>query len=124
LFLYAWFTDYEKITPLVLIIFGILLLLTIIVDVAAPALGAKGYKSSRYGVIGSILGAFLGMFFLPIGIIVGPFVGGFVGEYFFGRNLEHATRVAWGSFVGLLIGSLFKLAVIAGMFVYFVYALF
>jgi uncharacterized protein YqgC (DUF456 family) len=125
LWLYAWFTEYEKITPTVLIIFGILTALTFVTDIIAPALGARGYKASKYGVWGSMLGAFAGIFVLgPLGIIIGPFVGGFIGEMINARNLDNAVNVAWGSFIGFIIGSLFKLAVIIGMLVYFVYSLF
>lgn len=125
LLLYAWYTDFEKIPPTALVIFGVLTLLTFIVDLFAPALGAKGYKASRYGVLGSMIGAFAGIFVLgPLGIIIGPFIGGFIGEMIHAQNMENATKVAWGSFVGFVIGSLFKMAVIVSMFVYFVYALF
>lgn len=123
--LYAWYTNYEVITPTILIVFAILTLLIMVVDFIAPALGAKGYKSSKYGVIGSMLGAFVGIFVMgPIGIIIGPFVGGFIGEYISNNNFHHASRVALGSLIGFVIGSLFKIAVIIGMFVYFIYSLF
>jgi uncharacterized protein len=125
LFLYAWYTDFEKITPTILIIFGVLTALTMVFDFIAPGLGAKSYKASRLGVIGSTLGAFAGIFVLgPFGIIIGPFIGGFAGELISGRNYEHALRSAWGSFVGFALGSLFKLAVVIGMLVYFIYSLF
>lgn len=125
LFLYAWHTNYEKITPTVLVVFGVLTALTMLFDFLAPALGAKGYKASRFGVIGSMLGAFAGVFVLgPLGIILGPFIGGFVGELISTKNYDHAFRAAWGSFVGFALGSLFKIAVVTGMFVYFIYSLF
>lgn len=125
LWLYAWYTNYQIITPTVLLVFGILTLLTFVVDLFSPALGARGYKSSKYGVIGSMIGAFIGVFILgPIGIVVGPFAGAFIGEMIHARNYEHALKVAWGSFVGFMIGSVFKIAVILGMLGYFIYALF
>jgi uncharacterized protein len=125
LWLWAWHTNYETITPTVLLVFGILTALTFVIDFFAPALGAKGYKATRYGVIGSMLGAFLGVFVMgPIGIILGPFIGGFLGEILASKGYEHATRVAWGSFVGLVIGALFKLALVMAMLVYFIYSLF
>ncbi|MBX4187703.1 MAG: DUF456 domain-containing protein [Candidatus Doudnabacteria bacterium] len=124
LWLYAWYTDYQQITPLVLIVFGVLTVLTFVVDFFAPALGARGYKASSYGVVGSMIGAFAGIFFMgPLGIIIGPFIGGFVGELIYARNMENAIKVATGAFVGFVIGSLFKIAVILGMMVYFVYVL-
>ncbi len=125
LLLYGWFTHFEKITPLALIIFGLLTIITFVIDFVAPAMGAKGYKASRYGIMGSMIGGFLGIFVMgPVGIILGPFIGGFIGELVSVNNFESASKTAWGSFVGLMIGSLFKLAVIAGMLIYFVYALF
>jgi uncharacterized protein len=125
LWLYAWSTNYEKLTPTTLIVFAVLTILTMVVDFIAPALGAKGYKASRYGTIGSFVGAFLGIFVMgPIGIIVGPFIGGFIGEFIFAKSLKQAGNVALGSLVGFAIGSLFKAAVIVGMLVYFIYALF
>jgi uncharacterized protein YqgC (DUF456 family) len=125
LWLYAWQTDYEKITPLVLIIFGVLTLLTFVVDFFAPALGARGYKASNYGIIGSMIGAFGGIFLLgPLGVILGPFIGAFIGEMIYARNFDNAWKVAWGSFIGFLIGTVFKLAVIVGMLAYFIYSLF
>lgn len=125
LWLYAWATAYEKITPTILIVFGVLTILTFVVDFIAPALGAKGHKASRYGVIGSTVGAFAGIFLMgPFGLIAGPFIGAFLGEMYYARNTHQATKVAIGSFIGFLIGSFFKLVVIIAMFAYFIYALF
>lgn len=125
LWLYGWHTGYEKITPLVLVIFAVLSALTFVVDVISPALGAKGYKASRYGTLGSMLGAFLGIFvFGPIGIIIGPLIGGFAGEMIHAGNTDRAVKTAIGSFIGLVVGSIFKIAVIVGMLGYFIYALF
>jgi uncharacterized protein len=124
LWLFAWQTDYERITSTALVIFGALTLLTFVVDLLAPALGARGYKSSRYGVIGSFIGAFVGIFVLgPLGVIIGPLAGAFIGEMVYARNFENALMVAWGSFVGFLIGSFFKLVVVFSMLVYFAYVL-
>jgi uncharacterized protein len=125
LLLYAWYTGFDKISPTVLLIFGLLTLATMVLDFVAPALGAKGYKASKYGTIGSFIGAFAGMFVLgPIGIILGPFIGGFVGELMYLSNIDQAYKTAWGSFIGFLIGSAFRLGVILSMLAYFVYAVF
>jgi uncharacterized protein len=125
LWLYGWWTGYEKITPTVLIVFGILTALTFVVDVFAPALGARGYKASKWGIWGSIIGAFAGIFVIgPLGIILGPLVGAFIGEMLHANSLHLATQTAIGSLIGFVIGSFFKIAVIMGMLAYFVYALF
>ena len=125
LLLYAWYTDFTRITPMMLLIFGLLTVATMIVDVVAPALGAKGYKASWYGTLGSFIGAFAGVFVMgPLGIIIGPFVGGFAGEMIKYNNLDQAYKTAVGSFIGFIFGSLFRLGVIVAMFGYFVFALF
>lgn len=125
LLLYAWYTDFTKITPIMLVVFGLLTVATMIMDVVAPALGAKGYKASRYGTIGSFIGAFAGIFiFGPLGIIIGPFIGGFLGEMMNYNNLDQAYKTAVGSFIGFIFGSLFRLGVIIAMFGYFLFSVF
>lgn len=125
LWLYAWATGYGRVSPEILVVFGVLTALTFVTDALSPALGAKGYRASAWGVAGSLIGAFGGMFVLgPIGIVVGPFIGAFAGEWLHSRNAERSTRVAWGAFVGFVAGSLFRLGVIVAMLAYMVYALF
>lgn len=122
LILYAWFTNFQNVTVLGVIIFSILTAITILLDFFAPAMGAKSYKASKAGSIGSLLGAFFGIFFLgPIGIFLGPLIGGFLGEYLANPDKQHAMRAAWGAFVGMMIGTLFKLIVTISMFGYFLY---
>ncbi len=124
LFLYAWYTDFERIGPWALVIFAVLTLITMILDVVGPGLGAKQYKASRYGVIGSMIGAFLGIFVLgPLGLILGPFIGGFIGEYMYSGNFDVATKSAWGSFTGFAIGSLLKICLAFAMLAYLIFAL-
>lgn len=125
LLLYAWYTGFDKITPLALVIFGLLTIATMIVDFIAPALGAKGYKASKYGTLGSFIGAFAGFFVLgPIGVVLGPFIGGFIGELLYLASFDQAYKTAWGSFIGFLIGSAFRLGVVLAMLSYFIFVLF
>lgn len=125
LLLYAIVTKFQTVSVAAIIIFGALTILTIVLDVAAPALGAKGKKASRQGVWGSIIGGIAGMFVMgPFGIVIGPFVGAFIGEYLNKPNSEQALRAAWGSFLGFLVGTLARTAVAIAMGVYFLYAIF
>src|SRR3989344_9138701 len=103
-----------------LIVFGVLIGLTIIVDIFAPAIAAKGRKASKLGVMGAIIGGLIGIFALgPIGILLGPFVGAFIGEMMNAATTDHALKVAIASMFGLVIGSAFKLIVGVSMFIYF-----
>ncbi|KKW29430.1 MAG: hypothetical protein UY73_C0018G0008 [Parcubacteria group bacterium GW2011_GWA2_52_8] len=104
LLIYAIAERFTSVSPWVVGALALLTLSTILVDVFAPVLAAKGYKASRLGGIGS-------------------FVGAFVGEYFFNPDAARALRSAWGTFVGFVVGTVFKLVVTVAIAFYFVYAL-
>ena len=103
---------------------------------ARPAWGTKKFGGTKWGVWGSTIGLFVGMFLGPLGFIIGPFVGAVVGELlYFNRhpqpvdmattkpansNLNKAIRAGFGSFIGLLTGSLIKIVCCSMMIVYFV----
>lgn len=120
LLVYAWFNHFPSGLIWGLAVFGILIVLTIVVDVFAPAIAAKGKKASREGVWGAIIGGLLGISVLgPIGILIGPFVGAFIGEMISSANSEHALKIATASMFGLVLGGAFKLIVGTSMFIYF-----
>lgn len=90
--------------------FGLLTAFVLVMDNVAGAMGAKKYGASRAGIIGSIVGAIAGFFFFfgIIGVIIGPLIGAVVFELLFGRTWKEAMRSGWGTFVGFVAGSLFK----------------
>lgn len=125
LIVYGLFTDFQDISRIVIIIFAVLTVLTMLVDIFAPMLGAKGYKSTKYGTWGALLGAILGLLLLgPLGVFIGPFIGGFIGEYWAIPSTERALKTSWGVFIGILVGTLFKFMVSIAMAVYFAIILF
>lgn len=91
-----------------------------ILDNVIPSWTTKRSGGSSYGVWGSIIGMFVGFFFPPIGIFVGPLAGAFLGEIVGGKTTNHALRSAWGSFVGLLLGTLLNVIACGMMGYYFV----
>jgi uncharacterized protein len=124
LLLYGIYTHFHAIGWLPLVIFGILTIVEEVVGFFAPALGAKGYKSTRWGFWGSVAGGAVGIFvFPPLGIILGPFVGAFVGEFLNGRDTQSAFKIAKGALIGLIVGSIVRVALCISMLVYFIYIL-
>ena len=58
----------------------------------------------------SLIGTFAGLFFGIPGLLLGPFVGALIGELTAGSHFNHATNVGIGTWIGLLFGTLAKLA--------------
>lgn len=92
-----------------LLIWGIVTLVIFVLDYIVPAWGTKKYGGTNWGVWGSIIGVFAGMFFGPLGVIIGPLVGAIVGELIGGKEFAQALRAGWGSFIGILFGTIIKL---------------
>lgn len=94
------------------------------VEFAAGMLGAKRHKASGRSVVaafvGGVAGAVAGSLVLPVlgtlaGAVAGAFALCYAAEYGKTGDREKAARVAKGAAVGLLVGTLFKLAVAIGM---------
>lgn len=110
LWLAAWIDDYTRIGPWVLAVLGALTLLSIIVDIAASALGAKRVGASPRAVWGAMVGSIVGIFFGLPGLLIGPFAGAVIGELSARGGIAQATEVGMATWIGLLVGTLAKLA--------------
>jgi uncharacterized protein YqgC (DUF456 family) len=84
-------------------------LLVSVLDYVIPAWGTKQFGGTKYGVWGSTLGVFVGLFFGAAGVILGPLVGAVIGEMMGGKAVEQAIKAGWGSFIGILFGTILKL---------------
>lgn len=103
-------TDKAPFSSQTLLIWLVVTIVVTLLDYFVPVWGTQKYGGTRQGVWGSIIGLLLGLFFFPpIGIIVGPFIGAIMGELIAGKNSDDALRAGFGSFVGLLAGTLLKL---------------
>lgn len=79
-------------------------------DLLAGALGAKRVGASRQAVWGALAGTIIGLFFGLPGLLLGPFVGALLGELAAGHNVLRSTHVGLSAWVGLIFGTLVKLA--------------
>ena len=130
------FTDRVQFSWQFLVVWGVVVVVIQILDYFIPAWGTKKFGGTKYGVWGSTIGLFVGLFMGPLGIVIGPFIGAVLGELiYFNRhpqttlseteqnknsNFNRALRAGFGSFIGLLTGTLIKVICCGVMIAYFV----
>lgn len=121
----AWADHFQRIGAWTIGALAFLTVLSIVVDIAATAMGAKRVGASKLAMFGAALGTLVGgiVFSIP-GLILGPFAGAVAGELIHGRELRHASRIGLGTWVGLALGTALKLALAFAMLGLFVLALF
>ena len=91
----------------------------LLLDLTAAALGAKRVGASAQAVSGALIGTLVGLFLGIPGLIVGPFIGALVGELSAGGSMQRSTHVGIAAWIGLLFGTLIKLAASIMMVVLF-----
>ncbi len=125
LFIFAAATHFTYLSLTIVLVFLGLAVMTLILDVITPSLGAKKYQASKWGVIGALLGSLLGIAFFGFpGIIIGPLLGALLGELFARKTIEQAAQSAWGAFLGFLAGTLIKAVLILIMVGFLIVSLF
>ncbi len=100
-------------------LFGLLTLVSAILDYIIPARTNRKYGGTRWGSIGSFAGTILGLFFIPVpfGFLIGMLLGVFIGELLHDFNdKQKAFNSAKGSFIGFVYGTGFGFVVGLAMF--------
>jgi len=110
-----------------LIALAVLTLLSVAVDYWATAVGAKRAGASRLAIIGAVVGTLFGLFLGPLGLFIGPFLGAVAGELLHGRRLDQAglgqaTKVGFGTWMGIVFGIALKLMLALAMLGLFAWA--
>lgn len=123
------FTSNVSFSLAALLFLAFLAVLATVLDFWVPVWGTKKAGGSKWGVRGAAIGLIIGLFFggtigslfIPIlapiaGIIIGPFFGALIGELLYfhhkkNKDYDKALIAAFGSFLGVLLGIVIKLAV-------------
>jgi uncharacterized protein YqgC (DUF456 family) len=124
LLLAAWADDFTRVGAVTLVLLGLLTLVSFAIDFAATAMGAKRVGATRLAIVGAALGTLAGVFLGIPGLILGPFVGAVIGELLSHGEMQRATRAGVATWMGLLFGTLTKLALVFTMIGIFVFAYF
>ena len=117
LLLYKFGTDAD-LSMIYIWIFGILTVVSAVLNYVIPAKTNKKYGGTRWGSIGSIVGTIVGIFIpIPLGFLIGMFAGVFIGELLHDVNDK---KKAWnsmkGAFIGFIYGTGFSFMVGLAMF--------
>jgi uncharacterized protein YqgC (DUF456 family) len=124
LFVAAWAGDFERVTSLTLVVLGGLTVASFVIDFAATALGARRVGATRLAIVGAMLGTLAGVFLGIPGLVFGPFVGAVIGEMISHGGVEQAARAGVATWLGLVFGTLAKLALAFTMLGIFAFAYF
>lgn len=111
----------EGVRMWVLFVLGGITAFSFFVDNLASMIGARKFGASWRGVTGAMVGAIVGLFFSLPGILLGPFIGAVTFELAGQRTLRECGHAGLGAFIGLLAGTLGKMAcciVMMGLFTF------
>ena len=107
-------------TP-VLVTMGLVVAAVTVADYVVPAIGARKFDCSRWGMAGCFVGTMVGLFFVPVGILLGPFLGAFLGELIARKPVGAALKGGFGAFLGFLSGVFLKILACVAMTAVVVY---
>jgi len=115
----AWIDDFTRISGWTIGLAAVLTLLAFATDYVAAVLGAKKAGASKLALVGAAIGTIAGVFTGFIGLLFMPLLGAALGEFIAQRDLRHAGKVGIATWLGLLVGTAVKVAIVftmVGMF--------
>ena len=105
-----------------LLTWAFIVILVFLLDYFMQVWGVKKFGGGRKATIGTFLGLFAGFSFPPIGLLLGPFIGAFIGALLEVRgDNNRALKVAVGSFIGFVTGTILKLVISSVLIYYAIY---
>lgn len=119
----AWIDDFTRIPVWVVLLLGAMTAVAWIVDYAAAAMGAKRVGASKFAIFGALIGTFVGVFTGLWGLLFMPLVGAAIGEFVAQRDFRRAGTVGLATWLGMLLGTAIKIAIVFTMLGVFVVAL-
>ena len=119
----AWIDDFTRISAWTVGALAVLTLAGVAADYVAAALGAKKAGASKLAIVGAAIGTLAGIFTGLVGLLFMPLAGAALGELVAQRDLRRAGKVGIATWLGLLIGTAVKVAIVFTMVGIFVIAL-
>jgi uncharacterized protein YqgC (DUF456 family) len=119
----AWIDGFATISGWTVGVVAVLAALAFAADYVAAMLGAKRAGASRLAVAGAAIGTVVGVFTGLVGVLFMPLVGAAIGEFIADRDVARAGKVGIATWIGLLLGTAVKVALVFTMVGIFVAAL-
>ena len=119
----AWIDGFARISGWTVGVAAVLTVLAFAADYVAAALGAKKAGASMLAIAGAALGTVAGVFTVLVGLVFMPLLGAALGELIAQRNLWRAGKVGVATWLGLLVGTAVKVAIVFTMVGMFIVAL-
>jgi uncharacterized protein len=119
----AWIDDFTRISGWTLGVLGVLTVIAWVIDYVAAAAGAKRAGASRLAILGAAIGTVVGVFTGLVGLIFMPLVGAAIGEYLAQKDALRAGRVGVATWLGMIAGTVAKVAIVFLMIGIFIAAL-
>jgi uncharacterized protein len=111
-FVGAWVDDFTKVPVWVIVLLAVLAVIAWVTDYVATLLGAKKAGASKLALLGAAIGTILGIFMGLIGVLFMPLVGAALGQYLSEKNSTNAAKVGIATWLGLLVGTVVKIAIV------------
>ena len=111
----AFIDDFARIPVWLVVVFGIMTALAWIIDYVAAAAGAKRLGASRLAIIGAAIGTVAGILTGLWGLLFMPLAGAAIGEFIARKDALRAGKVGLATWLGLLLGTVAKLAIVLAM---------
>jgi uncharacterized protein len=134
----AWIDDFTRVPVWLVVICAVLAALAWATDYVAAFLGAKRVQASGWALVGAAIGTVAGVFTGFIGLLFMPLLGAMTGEWWALRSNQgmpasmavatadgkRALEVGFATWLGIMIGTAVKLALVFVMVGMFAVALF
>lgn len=106
--IWGWSSGFVHVDGRTILALGILAAASFLLGQLAGTVGAKVFKSSRWGVIGAAVGSILAIFGTaimgPFSFVVFPLLFAFVFELIAGSSVKKSLKSGLGSAIGVLGG--------------------
>jgi hypothetical protein len=108
----AWIDDFARISGWTVGVLAVLTALAFLIDFVAGFYGAKKAGASKQALIGAAIGTVAGVFTGLVGLIFMPLVGAAIGEFLAQRDALRAGKVGLATWIGMLVGTIAKVAIV------------